>query len=84
MSASRLTVAQGAILASMLPAPRKRSPSSGSKALRRRAHWLVDQMRAVKRLTPEQADAAHDEIDERLGWKKKDAAESGGAEEDES
>ena len=75
VSASRLTVAQGAILASMLPAPRKRSPSSGSKALRRRAHWVVEQMKAIRHLTPEQAQAAHDEIDERLGWKKKEPSE---------
>jgi monofunctional biosynthetic peptidoglycan transglycosylase len=84
VSASKLTAAQGAILASMLPAPRKRSPGSGSQALRRRSHWVIEQMKAVKRLTPEQAAAAHDEIDERLGWKKKDAGEPGGAEEDDT
>jgi monofunctional biosynthetic peptidoglycan transglycosylase len=82
VSASKLTAAQGAILASMLPAPRKRSPSSGSKALRRRAHWVVEQLKAIKRLTPEQAQAAHDEIDERLGWKKQEAGEAEGPEDD--
>jgi monofunctional biosynthetic peptidoglycan transglycosylase len=82
VSASKLTAAQGAILASMLPAPRKRSPSSGSKALRRRAHWVVEQMKAIQRLTPEQAQAAHAEIDERLGWKKPEAGEAEGPEDD--
>jgi monofunctional biosynthetic peptidoglycan transglycosylase len=83
VSASQLTPAQGAILAAMLPAPRKRSPASGSKALRRRAHWVVEQMQAVRRLSAEQAQAAHEEIDERLGWKKKaeGEVEEGGDEE---
>jgi monofunctional biosynthetic peptidoglycan transglycosylase len=84
VSASKLTVAQGAILASMLPAPRKRSPGSGSKALRKRAHWVVEQMQAVRHLSAEQAAAAHDDIDALLGWKKKDDATTGGPEDDES
>ncbi|HEX8700353.1 MAG TPA: biosynthetic peptidoglycan transglycosylase [Myxococcaceae bacterium] len=69
VSASRLTPAQGAILAAMLPAPRKRSPSSGSRALKRRSHWIIDQMLAVKRLSAEQAQTAHSEIDKILGGK---------------
>jgi monofunctional biosynthetic peptidoglycan transglycosylase len=69
VSASQLTVAQGAILAAMLPAPRKRSPSSGSRALWRRAHWLVDQLAAVNRITPAQADEARADIDRLLGRK---------------
>jgi monofunctional biosynthetic peptidoglycan transglycosylase len=69
VSASRLTPAQGAILAAMLPAPRKRSPSSGSRALKRRAHWIIDQMLGVKRLSAEQAQAAHADIDRILGGK---------------
>jgi monofunctional biosynthetic peptidoglycan transglycosylase len=69
VSASRLTPAQGAILAAMLPAPRKRSPSSGSRALKRRSHWIIDQLLAVKRLSAEQAQAAHAEIDRILGGK---------------
>jgi monofunctional biosynthetic peptidoglycan transglycosylase len=67
--AARLTPAQGAILAAMLPAPRKRSPSSGSRALKRRAHWIIDQMQEVKRLSPEQSQAAHADIDRLLGGK---------------
>ncbi|XXF78619.1 monofunctional biosynthetic peptidoglycan transglycosylase [Myxococcaceae bacterium GXIMD 01537] len=77
VSAAKLTVSQGAILASMLPAPRKRSVGSHSKALRQRAHWVVDQMKAAQRISPEQAQAAHDDIDERLGWK--NPPEDGGA-----
>jgi monofunctional biosynthetic peptidoglycan transglycosylase len=69
VSASQLTVAQGAILASMLPAPRKRSPSSGSRALWRRAHWIVDQLASVNRITPAQADEARADIDRLLGRK---------------
>ena len=69
VSASQLTPAQGAILAAMLPAPRKRSPSSGSRALKRRAHWIIDQLLAVKRLSAVQAQAARADIDRILGGK---------------
>jgi monofunctional biosynthetic peptidoglycan transglycosylase len=69
VAASERTAAQGAILASMLPAPRKRSPASGSRALKKRAHWVIEQMEAVKRLNAEQARAAHAEIDQILGGK---------------
>ncbi len=75
VSAASLTAAQGAILASMLPAPRKRSPTSGSKALKKRAHWIVEQMEAVRRLNAEQARAAHAEIDQILSGKKADESE---------
>jgi monofunctional biosynthetic peptidoglycan transglycosylase len=70
ISASSLTPAQGALLAAMLPAPRKRSPTSGSKALKKRAHWIIEQMEAVKRLSAEQAKAAHAEVDDLLAGKK--------------
>jgi monofunctional biosynthetic peptidoglycan transglycosylase len=73
--ASKLTAAQGAILASMLPAPRKRSPASGSRALKKRAHWIIEQMEAVKRLNAEQARAAHAEIDQILSGKKVEGPE---------
>jgi monofunctional biosynthetic peptidoglycan transglycosylase len=66
-SALSLSVGQGAILAAMLPAPRKRSLKSGSKALKRRAHWIVDRMQDTKRASAEQARAAHAEIDRLLG-----------------
>ncbi|ATB32794.1 monofunctional biosynthetic peptidoglycan transglycosylase [Melittangium boletus] len=73
--ASQLSAAQGAILASMLPAPRKRSVSSGSRALKKRAHWIIDQMQAVRRLSAEQARAAHAEIDQILEGRKGETAE---------
>ena len=73
--ASQLSAAQGAILASMLPAPRKRSVSSGSRALKKRAHWIIDQMQAVRRLSAEQARAAHAEVDQLLGSRKSETAE---------
>jgi monofunctional glycosyltransferase len=75
ISASELSAAQGAILASMLPAPRKRSPTSGSKALKKRAHWIIDQMEAVRRLNAAQAQAAHAEIDQILSGKKTQESE---------
>ncbi|MFL5352377.1 monofunctional biosynthetic peptidoglycan transglycosylase [Archangium sp.] len=75
ISASELSAAQGALLASMLPAPRKRSPASGSKALKKRAHWIIDQMEAVRRLSPAQAQAAHAEIDQLLSGKKTEESE---------
>jgi monofunctional biosynthetic peptidoglycan transglycosylase len=80
MSATSLTPAQGAILAAMLPAPRKRSPKSGSKALKKRAHWIVEQLQAAKRLSPEQASAAQAEIDRILSGKP--AAEDTGDEDE--
>jgi monofunctional biosynthetic peptidoglycan transglycosylase len=69
VSAMNLTVAQGAILAAMLPSPRKRSPKSGSKALKRRAHWIVENLQAAKRISPEQTPAAQAEVDQILGGK---------------
>ncbi|ATB38368.1 peptidoglycan transglycosylase [Cystobacter fuscus] len=74
VSAAELSPAQGALLASMLPAPRRRSPASGSPALKRRAHWVIEQMQGVKRLDAQQAAAAHAEIDALMGGKKADAA----------
>ncbi len=74
VSASQLTVAQGAILAAMLPAPRKRSPSSGSRALWKRAHWIVDQLASVNRISAVEAAQAREDIDQLLGRSKKPAA----------
>jgi monofunctional glycosyltransferase len=73
IAASQLSPAQGAILASMLPAPRKRAVTSGSRALKKRAHWIIEQMEAVRRIGAEQARAAHAEIDQLLGGKTEDA-----------
>ncbi|MFL5347007.1 MAG: transglycosylase domain-containing protein [Hyalangium sp.] len=69
VSALSLTPAQGAILAAMLPAPRKRTPKSGSKTLKRHAHWIIDQMLEAHRLSAEEAAAAQAEIDQLLGGK---------------
>jgi monofunctional glycosyltransferase len=74
VSAAELSPAQGALLASMLPAPRRRSPASGSPALKKRAHWVIEQMQGVKRLDAQQAAAAHAEIDALMGGKKTDEA----------
>lgn len=69
VSAVNLTVGQGAILAAMLPSPRKRTPKSGSRALKRRAHWIVDRLQDTRRASAEQARIAHSEIDQILGGK---------------
>jgi monofunctional biosynthetic peptidoglycan transglycosylase len=69
-------VAQGAILAAMLPAPRKRSPSSGSRALWKRAHWIVDQLASVNRLSAAEAAGAREDIDRLLGRSKPAAADA--------
>lgn len=81
VSASQLTVAQGAILAAMLPAPRKRSPSSGSRALWKRAHWIVDQLESVNRISAAQAGEARADIDRLLG-RAKPAADDAADEDD--
>ncbi|WAS86337.1 MULTISPECIES: biosynthetic peptidoglycan transglycosylase [unclassified Corallococcus] len=67
VSASQLSVAQGAVLAAMLPSPRKRSPSSGSRALWKHAHRVVDALKTYKRISAVQAEAAHAEVDRLLG-----------------
>lgn len=67
VSASRLSVAQGAVLAAMLPSPRKRSPSSGSRALWKHAHHVVDALKTYKRISAAQAEEAHAEVDRLLG-----------------
>ncbi|RKH41847.1 monofunctional biosynthetic peptidoglycan transglycosylase [Corallococcus sp. AB050B] len=67
VSASQLSVAQGAVLAAMLPSPRKRSPSSGSRALWKHAHRVVDSLKTYKRISAAQAESAHAEVDRLLG-----------------
>ncbi|MBE4750087.1 monofunctional biosynthetic peptidoglycan transglycosylase [Corallococcus sp. ZKHCc1 1396] len=80
VSASQLTVAQGAVLASMLPSPRKRSPSSGSRALLKQSHRVVHALKVYRRISAEQEEAAHAEVDRLLGRASKDASDE--AEED--
>ncbi|MFP2901799.1 transglycosylase domain-containing protein, partial [Corallococcus sp. 4LFB] len=76
VSASQLSVAQGAVLAAMLPSPRKRSPASGSRALWKHAHRVVDSLKVYKRISPAQAEDAHAEVDRLLG---RAPADDGGA-----
>ncbi len=63
VAASELSVAQGAVLASMLPAPRKWLPGSGSKTLRARSVRLVERLEKWGRLPRGSAEAARAEID---------------------
>lgn len=63
VSAADLTPAQGAILAAMLPAPRKRGLLSHSKALKKRALWVVDNFVATGRLNEFEATLAKSEIE---------------------
>lgn len=67
VSASQLSVAQGAVLAAMLPSPRKRSPASGSRALWKHAHRVVDVLKVSRRISAAQAEDAHAGVDRLLG-----------------
>ncbi|RKG91484.1 monofunctional biosynthetic peptidoglycan transglycosylase [Corallococcus sp. CA053C] len=67
VSASQLSVAQGAVLAAMLPSPRKRSPKSGSRALLKHSHRVVDALKTYRRISAAQAEEAHAEVDRLLG-----------------
>lgn len=66
VSARQLSVAQGAMLASMLPAPRRWTPENRSRALRKRALWVVDRLEEWSKISPEDAAAARKEIEQRL------------------
>jgi monofunctional biosynthetic peptidoglycan transglycosylase len=66
VSAANVSAAQAALLAAMLPAPRKRSLSSGSPALKKRAHWVVDHYVLTGRMSPEAARDTHAEVDRAL------------------
>lgn len=66
VSAMQVTPAQAAVLAAMLPAPRKRGVSSCSPALKKRAHWIVDQFVLTGRMTESDAQAAHQDIERLL------------------
>ena len=65
--AASLTPAQGAILAGMLPAPRRWLPSRKPPVLRRRALRIVDRLAAAGRLTAGQAAAARAQVEAILG-----------------
>ncbi|RYZ38390.1 MAG: monofunctional biosynthetic peptidoglycan transglycosylase [Myxococcaceae bacterium] len=82
VSASQLTVAQGAVLASMLPSPRKRSPSSGSSALWKHSHRVVHSLKVYRRISADQEEAAHAEVDRLLGRTSGDTGGGDDAEDD--
>jgi monofunctional biosynthetic peptidoglycan transglycosylase len=65
--ASALSPAQGAMLASMLPAPRKRLPRLKPSALHRHALLILNRLEAVGRLDPLAAGYARSELAEFFG-----------------
>ena len=67
VAAKDLTVAQGAVLASMLPAPRRWSPAPRSPAPARRSRRLVDRLLETGRIDADAAEEAHEELDELFG-----------------
>jgi monofunctional glycosyltransferase len=66
-SASHLSVAQGALLASMLPAPRRWLPARRPVALRKRAVTLIGRLERFGRITPAQAMEARAELSRFFG-----------------
>ena len=75
ISASELSVAQGAMLAGMLPAPRKWTPESRSPRLRTRARRIIDRMEQFGRISAEVAAGARAEVDAKLGRSKDEEAD---------
>jgi len=61
-SAGRLSVAQGAMLVGMLPAPRRWLPARRPEALRTRAGVIVGRLEREGDITPAQAEAARAEL----------------------
>jgi len=74
LSAQELTPAQGAILAAMLPAPRRWTPSKRPAALYHRSRIVVERLEELGELTHVQATVALADLDARLGTKKKGPA----------
>ncbi len=66
VSASQLSVGQGAVLAAMLPSPRRWTPERHSSALRKRALWIVDRLEKTGRISADEADLAQSEIERLL------------------
>ncbi len=66
VSASQLSVESGAILPAMLPAPRRWTPESRSRALRKRALWIVDRLEGAGKISTEEGDRARSEIEQLL------------------
>jgi monofunctional biosynthetic peptidoglycan transglycosylase len=67
VSASALSPAQGAMLAAMLPAPRRWTPASRSPTLLKRSLRIVDRLESVNRITDVAAALARADIKARLG-----------------
>ena len=66
ISAGELSIAQGAVLAAMLPAPRRWTPENRSRALRKRALWIVDHLEQAGRISADEGSAARSEIERML------------------
>src|SRR5215467_2223805 len=66
ISASELSVAQGAILAAMLPAPRHWTPERRSRPLQKRALWIVDRLQGTGKISAEEGETARSEIERLL------------------
>ncbi|HZR11226.1 MAG TPA: monofunctional biosynthetic peptidoglycan transglycosylase [Myxococcales bacterium] len=65
--ASELLPEESAVLAAMLPAPRKRNPHRPSAALRKRAHEVLSLYSLYHELTPEELEQARWRLDAMLG-----------------
>jgi monofunctional glycosyltransferase len=65
--AAELLPEEAAILAAMLPAPRRRSPRHPSPALRRRAREVLDLFQLYRELPPEELQAARSRLAVLLG-----------------
>ncbi len=63
IAAADLSVAQGVVMASMLPAPRKVSLEQPSTWIQRRSRRLLDRMAQAGRLTPEEHERASAELE---------------------
>jgi len=63
VSASELSVAEGAILAAMLPSPLRWTPERQSRALRKRALWIMDRLQESGKVSEENAQLARGEIE---------------------
>ena len=70
---SDLSVAQGVVLASMLPAPRKANLQQPSTWLQRRARRLLDRLLQAGRLTPEEHQGARAELERILAGPRPEA-----------
>jgi monofunctional biosynthetic peptidoglycan transglycosylase len=66
-SAGALNLPQAALLAAMLPAPRKRTLQSRSSALRKRAMWIVEEVGVARKSSDGEVTANRQAVDDILG-----------------